>query len=217
MLSKADRPVPGSASRSNRCSRRPSEHPGGVLLAQHVDQAMVEWRQARAELADSGQMPAAERLFHLTRLPCDHLASMRDEMRFRALLETALELLTSPRHRQVLRGTLACSAARVGDLAAADAWLSGCNPKSDDIHVDTAWRFAAAYVRTVRKDWKGVLQALGSRLGDVPLAEGEVEACALLRANAIEQLGQGLAIAVSTRPTRHALCAASWLTIRVRP
>jgi hypothetical protein len=163
---------------------------GGVLHPQQVDRAMAEWRQARAELEAGGQFPAAERLFHLTRLLSDHLAVVRDEMRRRALLETAMELLQAPRHRQVLRGTLACNAARVGDLAAADAWLAGCNPRSDDIHVDTTWRFSRAYVCTARHDWNGVLQALGSRIGDMPLASGEVEACGLLRANAIERAGQ---------------------------
>jgi hypothetical protein len=163
---------------------------GGVVHPQLVDRAMGEWRQARSELEAGGQFPAAERLFHLTRLLCDHLATARDEIRRRALLETAMELLQAPRHRQVLRGALACNAARVGDLAGADAWLAGCNPRSDDIHVDTAWRFARAYVCTARGDWNGAMQALGSRIGDVPLASAEVEACGLLRANAMERSGQ---------------------------
>ncbi|MBI5537499.1 MAG: hypothetical protein HY898_32550 [Deltaproteobacteria bacterium] len=163
---------------------------GGVLHPQKVDKAMAEWRQARSELEAGGPFPVAERLFHLTRLLSDHLAVVREEMRRRALLETAMELLQAPRHRQVLRGALACNAARVGDLPAADAWLAGCNPRSDDIHVDTTWRFSKAYVCTARQDWKGVLQALGSRIGDVPLASGEEEACGMLRANAIERSGQ---------------------------
>jgi hypothetical protein len=163
---------------------------GGVLLPQHAEGAMAEWKQARSELAATGQFPAAERLFHLTRMLSDHLATSRDEMRRRALLETAMELLQAPRHRQVLRGTLTCNAARVGDLAAADAWLAGCHPLSDDIHVDTAWRFSKAYVCTARRDFNGVLQVLGSRLGDIPLASAEIEGCALLRANALERLGQ---------------------------
>lgn len=163
---------------------------GSVLLPQHVDSAMSEWRQARTELAARGEFPVAERLFHLTRLLSAHLATTgSDEMRRRALLETAMELLQAPRHRQVLRGTLACNAARVGDLEAADAWLAGCNPRSDDIHVDTAWRFSKAYVCTVRGDWNGVMQVLGSRLGDIPIVNSEVEACGVLRAHAVEQLG----------------------------
>jgi hypothetical protein len=132
----------------------------------------------------------AERLFHLTVLVSEHLAAARDDERQRALLETAMELLQAPRHRQVLRGTLARNAARVGDLAAADEWLAGCNPRSDDIHVDTAWRLSKAYLCTAREDHAGVLQVLGSRVGDVPIVTSETEACGLFRANALERSGQ---------------------------
>ena len=162
----------------------------GVLHPERVEKAMAEWREARGEVGGGGAFPVAERLFHLTVLISDHLAMLRDDERQRALLETAMELLQAPRHRQVLRGTLARNAARVGDVAAADEWLAGCNSRSDDIHVDTVWRLSKAYVCTAREDHAGVLQVLGSRVGDVPIVAGEAEACGLLRANALERTGQ---------------------------
>jgi hypothetical protein len=162
----------------------------GVLHPERVEKAMAEWREARGEVGGGGAFPVAERLFHLTVLISDHLAMLRDDERQRALLETAMELLQAPRHRQVLRGTLARNAARVGDVAAADEWLAGCNSRSDDIHVDTAWRLSKAYVCAAREDHAGVLQGLGSRVGDVPIVAGEAEACGLLRANALERTGQ---------------------------
>lgn len=163
---------------------------GGVLLAQHADLAATEWRQARAEVAAGAPFPVAERLFHLTKLLSDHLGEGGDEKRRRALLETAMELLQAPRHRQALRGELAWNAARLGDIEAAEQWLLGCNPRSDDLHVDTAWRVATAYVCTARQDWSGVLRVLGSRPGDIPIASGESESCGVLRAHALERSGQ---------------------------
>ena len=163
---------------------------GSKIAADRVPDAMADWQRTRTEMAAGAQFPVAERLFHLTVLLSDHFARAGDSLRVRALLETALELLTAPRHRQVLRGSLAKHAARAGDLAGADAWFAGCSPVSDDIHVDTAWRASKAYVSTLRGDWPGVTHALGSRTGDVPLADGEAEGCALLRANALERSGQ---------------------------
>jgi hypothetical protein len=163
---------------------------GSKIAADRVPEAMADWQRTRIEMAAGAQFPVAERLFHLTVLLSDHFARAGDPLRVRALLETALELLSAPRHRQVLRGSLATHAARAGDLAGADAWFAGCSPVSDDIHVDTAWRASKAYISTLREDWPGVTHALGSRTGDVPLADGEAEGCALLRSNALERSGQ---------------------------
>ncbi|MBI4951838.1 MAG: hypothetical protein HY908_07370 [Myxococcales bacterium] len=164
---------------------------GGALAPAYAPQALAEWQQARLELASGAPYPTEERFYFLTLLVSQHFMEQQDELRQRGMLETALELVTAPRHKQVLRCMLARSAARAGDLEAAEEWLEPCNPWSDDLHMDTAYRFARGYLATVRQDWQGVLQALGSRIGDVPIADSQDHVCALVRANALERMGRG--------------------------
>lgn len=113
-----------------------------------------------------------------------------DEQRRRAMLETALELLPASRHKQVIRGMLARQAVRHRDLQAAEEWLAPCDPYADDIHMDTAYRFSKAYLATAQQQWQEVLQFVGYRTGDVPIADGSDHAVAVLRANAHERQGQ---------------------------
>ena len=164
---------------------------GGGLAPQFVEQALVEWQRARAELGAGAPYPTEERLYFLTLLLAQHWGEQHDDYRQRGILETALELVSVPRHKQVFRCMLARNAARVGDLQAAEAWLKPCNPWSDDLHMDTAYRFARAYIATLQHDFQNALGMLGTRLGDVPIADSHDDVCALFRANALERLGRG--------------------------
>jgi hypothetical protein len=106
------------------------------------------------------------------------------------MIETALEYLTEPRHRQVLHCMLARNAGRVGDTTAAEYWLSLCSTHSDDLIMDSAYRFSHAWVSTIKGEFQNVIQVLGARIDDVPIADSEDDICAVLRANAHERLGQ---------------------------
>ena len=162
---------------------------GGGLAPQLAADALADWQRARAEVAAGASFGSQERLYFLTLLLYGHY-SKTDEARTRAMLETVLDLLPASRHRQVTRGMLARLAAKGGDLTAAEAWLAPMNPASDDIYEDSAYRLTMAYVATAKGDYQRVLAVLGHREGDVPIADGQDEVCALLRANAHERLGR---------------------------
>ncbi|MCC6521682.1 MAG: hypothetical protein IT373_03380 [Polyangiaceae bacterium] len=163
---------------------------GGGLAPELVKDALAEWQKARTEVRAGASFGSAERLYFLTLMLYGQLSTEDDLRRTFGLLETALGLLPSSRHAQVLRGMLARTAARAGDLEAARAWLAALEPRSEDLYEDTAYRFATAYVATAAGDFATVLQVLGEREGDVPIADGQDEVCAMLRANAHERLGR---------------------------
>ncbi|MCA9618352.1 MAG: hypothetical protein KC731_05005 [Myxococcales bacterium] len=163
---------------------------GGRLPESMVPQAVQEWQRARQEVQAGAPYPSQERLYFLTLMLQDYYATANDDQRRRAVVETALELLPAARHKQVLRCTLARAAVRAGDLDAAAAWLAPCDPYSDDIHMDTAYRFSQACLATARNDFRTVLHYVGPHPDDVPIADGSDHVCGLLRANAYERQGQ---------------------------
>ena len=191
-------PAEGTLSESERCSRlRDQEQRGeglpasvaalvdvhGRLRTTHLADAKREWLGARAQLDEDASFPLHERFFHLTVLLAPHFA----ERARRAVLETAAELLEDRRHRHVMRCLLATYAAREGEPAAADEWLSLCDPRSTDLMMDSAYRLARATAAAARGDARGVLAVLGARAGDVPLLESHRLACVLLRIDALER------------------------------
>ena len=62
--------------------------------------------------------------------------------------------------------------------------------RSDDLHIDTAYRISRAYVSTAKRDFNTVLQVLGQRRDDIPIADGNDELAAVMRANAFEKVGR---------------------------
>jgi uncharacterized Zn finger protein (UPF0148 family) len=163
------------------------------LPPEHVAQGFAEFQRARQEVAAGGSFGAAERLYFLAIVLYEHLAHQGRDADVRALLETARDVLSDPRHRQVLHGMLARNAARAGDPAAAEEWLRLLTPHATDLHMDTAYRFSRAYLSTRAGDMQTVLRVLGTRVDDVPIVEPYDEVCAVLRANALERTGNGQA------------------------
>ena len=165
---------------------------GGALAPHRLQEARVLWSATRDRLATNpSDLPAAEQLYVLTLL----LSQALDEgdrgqaTRVRALTEGALEVMMLPRFRQLLRGLLARAAARAGDLRAADAWLTGCDPASEDLEMDSAYRISRAYLATARDDALTVLDALGERFDQIPIQDALEELAAVLRAHAWERRG----------------------------
>jgi hypothetical protein len=158
----------------------------GYLAPEHVETARQLWRDLRTQVGVGAPFATSERLFHLTLLLAPHL----DPRERRAFLETAIEILEDAGHRQVLRGALARGAVLAGDLEAANAWLAPVNPRSTDLAMDTAYRYAAAMLATARGDDARVTELLGWSHTDVPLADAEEVGCAILRANVLERQGR---------------------------
>ena len=165
--------------------------PNGLLEPWKVQEVFAVWQSTREQVragGAGGDYEAAERLLFLTRVLADHYART-EPRRQRAMFESALAVLTLPRHRQVVRGYLCREAVREGDLDAAEAWLAPCDPASDDLDTDTTWRVSRAFVDTARKDWDAVRRALGRTAAEVPVADVYLPMVHLLRANAVERTG----------------------------
>jgi hypothetical protein len=154
-----------------------------------VQEAFLVYQATRKEVKATHSPDAAERLYFLTLIASNYLAETNDDARRRAILETSLDTLFLPRHKQVLRAQLSTAAAREGDLVAAERWLAPCDARSDDLDSDSAWRVTRAYIDTVRGDHRAVLAVLGHLDNQIPIADARDPQAAVLRANALERLG----------------------------
>ena len=163
---------------------------GGVVPPHKLQEAMLVWGATRKQLAGApADIAAAERLVFLTQLLVNTLVAARDDAGMRALIEGALEVLMLPRHRQAMRARLARMAAREGDLPSAEKWLAGCDPASEDLQADTAWRISRAFLDTAMRRPDAVLGVLGETFEAVPIDDSTDALATVLRANAFEQRG----------------------------
>ncbi len=158
---------------------------GDELATGMIEQASSEWQAMRRRLQSGAPFTEQEHLFHLTLLLTPHL----DERRQRAFLETASEILEDARHRHMLRCLMAKRAVLAGDLASTEAWLALCNPKPTDLQMDSGYRLARCYLAIAGRRPQEVLELLGYRFDDVPIADGLDTEAAVLRAHAYEMSG----------------------------
>ena len=147
------------------------------------------WQSLRHSLSGSNGASAARDFFLLSIGLAELSFDRGDLLSQRALIDSALQVIDSPHHAQVLRAQLARSALRAGDGAAAEAWLALCDARSEDLLADTAYRFARAYLDTVRRSYGAVILNLGSG-SEVPLSDAFAPECAVLCANAWERSEQ---------------------------
>lgn len=162
----------------------------GDLVEWKVDEAVQIWQDTRRELRAAPSPAAGERLMFLTMALSNHFSTKNDHARQRALFESGLDVASLPRHKQMLRAYLSRLAARQGDLQAAEQWLAPCDPQSDDLEMDSAWRLSRAFIDTARGDFQSVLAVLGRGLQDVPIMDSMEPLCILIRANALERVGE---------------------------
>jgi hypothetical protein len=164
---------------------------GGGLQDHNIPAMLQQWKMAKDELARGGGFQVAERLYFATLMLRGPMSKQGQDLHVRAMIETALERMTEPRHRNVLHGFLARDATRLGDPEAGEKWLALMTPHSDDLHIDSAYRITRACVSTAKQDFNTVLAVLGQRKDDVPISDGQDELAAVLRANAFERQGRG--------------------------
>ncbi len=162
---------------------------GSTFDPAKVEEASHVYQATRKEVRATSSPDAAERLYFLTLVANNYYGQANDPERRRAILETSLDTLFLPRHKQVLRCELARAAAKEGDAAAAERWISPCNPRSDDLQSDSAFRLARSYIDTCRHDWRAVIAVLGGEDEAVPIDDSRDAICAVLRANALERAG----------------------------
>lgn len=154
-----------------------------------LTEAFDVFQATRKEVKTTNSPEASERLYFLSVMVAGTLAQKGDFTRVRALLETALDVVVLQRHQNCLRAMLARNAVREGDVASAEQWLSGCDPRSDDLPSDSDYRVSRGLIDTARGDLQAVLATLGRSSSDVPIADSLDEAAAVIRANALEKQG----------------------------
>lgn len=172
----------------------PPESIRRLLTASNFNPAMLQeafavYQATRKEVLATGSPEAAERLYFLTIVANNHYSLQGAHEQRRALLETSLDVLYLPRHKQVLRCMLATAAAKDRDLQAAEQWLAPCDPRAADLESDSAYRHARAFIDTFRGNFRAVIEILGHRDDDIPIIDARDAVCAVLRANALEKLG----------------------------
>lgn len=163
--------------------------PNGAVEPWRVQEVFTVFQQTRKEVKATHSPEAAERLYFITLVVSNHLSQENDPGRLRALLETSLDTLELPRHKQMLRGMLARNAVREGDLMAAERWIGPCDPRSDDLESDSAFRLARSFIDTAKGDFRSVLGWVGAVDDQVPVADSMDASVAVLRANALEKTG----------------------------
>lgn len=164
--------------------------PEGTIDPWKIQEATTVWNDTRTEVSRTGSPEAAERLYFLTLFLYQQVGDdIQAAHRKRSMLESVLDVMRLPRHRQVMLCALSRLAVFDGDQPAGEAWLASCDPRSDDLEADSHYRFSKAFLHTARGQWPGVLAALGSDAQQVPIHDVLDAACALLRANAQERVG----------------------------
>jgi len=163
----------------------------GKLNGSHAKEAMLAWTADRASLADMATPEVATRFYQLTTALAEHHGRLGDRMSQRAVLESALGLLPSARLRHNVKCALSRAACVTGDFQAAERWLSTCDPRSLDLECDSNYRLARAYHATATGQFAPVLEVLGRTESDVPIHDSMDPFAAVLRANALERLGDG--------------------------
>lgn len=163
--------------------------PNGQIEPWRVQEVFTVFQQTRKEVKATHSPDAAERLYFITLIVSNYLGEQNDLPRLRALLETSLDTLELPRHKQMIRGMLSRNAVREGDLMAAERWIGPCDPRSDDLESDSAFRLARSFIDTAKNDFQAVLGLVGAVDDQVPVADTMDASVAVLRANALEKLG----------------------------
>jgi len=163
---------------------------GGTVPAWKVQEAFTVWQHSRREVVATHSHEASERMFFLTLILGNVLTEQGDFLRLRGLYESALDVLPLPRHKQMMRGSLARLCIRQGDFAGAERWLVPCDPRSDDLMSDSAWRVSRALVDTARNDPHAVLTSLGGNFAEVPVLDAMDGMAVVVRAHAWERQGR---------------------------
>ncbi|MBW2529649.1 MAG: hypothetical protein JRI23_36065 [Deltaproteobacteria bacterium] len=160
------------------------------LLPWKINDALALWNSLRRSLAREADEFQSERLHRLTQALAAHFGAAQEPLRQRALLETALDVLRTPRHQQAACAALCRAACRANDLRAAEGWLALCDPRPLELESDTELRFAQAYLALLQGNPQRMLEVLGQSWSDVPIANVHEAECVALRSHAWEQLGR---------------------------
>jgi predicted nucleic acid-binding protein len=171
-----------------------------------------EWEKTRRAVASGGSADGETHLLRVAIIVALTFREAGDHTRARAILETALELLSDGEHRDIVRCRLVQAAVRAGDLEAAASWLEEVNPRPIKLEADHEVRVARATLQLACGEHRQLLETLGRKPGDVPLLHLLRPYC--LRAHAHAGLGDPEAarreIWIATSSWNSAAVAEEW-------
>lgn len=163
---------------------------GGGLAPDKHDETHAMWQAALAEIQTAPSFPTEERLFWTAFLLARHYTELGQRQRLAPLVDATLPWLREARHQQTLLGMLVRNAAFLGDHATAAQLAARLDPYSDDLQIDSCFRFSSAYAAIMRDDPQAALAVLGTNIDDVPISEAYDKVCGVYRAHAHERLGR---------------------------
>ena len=162
---------------------------GGGLNPAMADEANRQWTAALTEMGQMPSYPTEERLFWTAFLLARHYAEVQQRPRVEPLLRQTMPYLQQVRHQQVLLGLQIRNLAAMGNVDAAAQMLGQLDAQSEDLQIDTSYRFTTAYVALLRNDAQMALSVLGYNEGDVPINDAYDTVCAVFRAHCHELMG----------------------------
>ncbi len=162
---------------------------GGGLNPAMADEANRQWTAALTEMGQMPSYPTEERLFWTAFLLARHFAEVHQRPRVEPLLRQTMPYLQQVRHQQVLLGLQIRNTAAMGNVDAAVQMLPQLDAQSEDLQVDTGYRFTTAYVAVLRGDAQLALSVLGYNEGDVPINDAYDMVCGVFRVHAHELMG----------------------------
>jgi hypothetical protein len=150
------------------------------------------WKKTIAAIYEGGEAVESHEgvMYWLTMVFANYYGSRKEWGRMRGMLETSVEVCRVPSNQQVLRCYIARNAARMDDFTAAREWLGPCDSRSEDLRMDTAWRFTNAQIAICEGDYPTVFEFLGKTFDSVPITQEMDYAASMLRADALERTGE---------------------------
>lgn len=139
--------------------------------------------------ATAGSLSVQRHVYWIARKLLELHSRAGDQGLARVYIETARELLTDPGYQQLLRCAMADLARGGGDLAAAEAWLTTCDPRPALLDLDSDFRMSRARIAIEREEWTAVLELVGETRTALPLEPSSVPQVALFRVLALEATG----------------------------
>jgi len=154
-----------------------------------VEAFRQEWTQARADATERPSRGTGTRAFRAALYLARLYAANGDHPRARAVVETAIHIVSDPGQRDILRLWLARAAVGAGDAESYEEWLGEVNPQPVHLEVDSALRLTRARRALADQRYSDVFPLVGTYPTEVPLAVGADEAGRFVRAHAFAGKG----------------------------
>jgi hypothetical protein len=165
---------------------------GANVLEEEVDEARAVWAELRQKLeANPDDREGAVAFLCVTFALHGGMPAATREERFarRAIAEASAEAQSDAHLRQKTLYNLGIGAVRSGAHAHARVWLERFDPRSRSLDADSSYRMVAAALATALGDPPRVLELLGRTASELPIHQSSRSLAAVLRAGALEKLG----------------------------